>query len=229
MTSQQEQEEMTEYAEGTFPIAIPIENPPEKTPTLLKQRTLNQLCIQFGIAEAEVLLPGPNDFADRPPYGYIAINRQMCSSGAIPPFNEFLRQTFLRLTISPFQLHPNGYAILMGLCVLFRRTLDRLPSFDEICYLCTFAKNKDHPSIVLVRGARNRKLILDLPESAHGFLNQYFYIRCPAEFYASWRVGSEIFFFSFFLQFHSKFLLFILPSADSISYLYSTSSSFQRF
>ena len=218
-----QQEEMIEHAEGVFPIAIPLENPPERTPTLLKQRALNQLCVQFGIAEAEVLLPGPNDSADRPPYGFVAINRQMCSSGAIPPFNEFLRQILLRLTISPFQLHPNGYAILMGLCVLFRRTLDRLPSFEEICYLCTFAKNKDHPSIVLVRGARNRKLILDLPESAHGFLNQYFYIRCPAEFYADWRVGSEIFFlFNFILS----FTWFALLDADSIPYFSSTSSSF---
>ena len=208
-----QQEEMIEHAEGVFPIAIPLENPPERTPTLLKQRALNQLCVQFGIAEAEVLLPGPNDSADRPPYGFVAINRQMCLSGAIPPFNEFLRQILLRLTISPFQLHPNGYAILMGLCVLFRRTLDRLPSFEEICYLCTFAKNKDHPSIVLVRGARNRKLILDLPESAHGFLNQYFYIRCPAEFYADWRVGSEIFFlFNFILS----FTWFVLLDADFI-------------
>ena len=149
----------------------------------------------------------------------------MCSSGVIPPFNEFLQQILLRLTISPFQLHPNGYAILMGLCVLFRRTLDRLPSFEEICYLCTFAKNKDHPSIVLVRGARNRKLILDLPESAHGFLNQYFYIRCPTEFYADWRVGSEIFFPSFF-NFTLSLSWFVLPGADSISYFYSTSSSF---
>ena len=216
-------EELIEHVEGAFPVAIPLENPPERTPTLLKQRVLNQLCVQFGIAEAEVLLPGPNDFADRPPSGFVAINRQMCLSGVIPPFNEFLQQILLRLTISPFQLHPNGYAILMGLCVLFRRTLDRLSNFEEICYLCTFAKNKDHPSIVLVRGARNRKLILDLPESAHGFLNQYFYIRCPAEFYADWRVGSEIFFlFNFILS----FTCFVLLDADSIPYFSSTSSSF---
>lgn len=116
----------------------------------------------------------------------------MCLSGAIPPFNEFLRELFLRLAISPFQIHPNGYAILMGLCVLFRRTLNRLPSFDEIRYLCTFAKNKDHPSIVLVRGARNRKLILDLLDSAHGFLSQFFFVRCPPGFYAVWRVGNKI-------------------------------------
>ena len=120
------------------------------------------------------------------------------------PFNDCLRELLLRLTISPFQLHPNGYSILLGLCVLFRRTLNRFPSFDEIRFLCTFAKNKDHPSIILVRSARNRKLILDLPESAHGFLTQFFYVRCPLGFYAIWRVGSKITSYQFIF---SKFLI----------------------
>ena len=181
MTSQQEE---IGQAEEAFPIANPLNDPPERASTTLNHRVFSQLCIQFGIAEADAQLPGINDTADRPPHGFIAVNRQMCLNGAIPPFNDFLRTLLLRLTISPFQLHPNGYAILMGLCVLFRRTLDRLPSFEEVCYLCTFTKNKDHPSIILVRGARNRKLILDLPESAHGFLSQFFYVRCPPGFYA---------------------------------------------
>ena len=189
MTSQQEE---TGPVGEAFPIANPLIDPPERTPTSLTHRVFSLLCTQFGIAETDALFPGANDTADRPPLGFVAVNRQMCLSGAIPPFNDFLRQLLLRLTISPFQLHPNGYAILMGLCVLFRRTLDCLPSFEEICYLCTFAKNKDHPSIILVRGARNRKLILDLPESAHGVLSQFFFVRCPAGFYAVWRVGSKI-------------------------------------
>ena len=195
MTSQQE--EPMGQAEDVFPVANLLDNPPERTPTTLNQRVFNQLLIQFGIAEADALLPGPNDTADRPPSGFIAVNRQMCLSGAIPPFNDFLQQFLLRLSISPFQLHPNGHAILMGLCVLFSRVLGRLPSFEEICYFCSFTKIKDHPSIVVIRSARNRKLITDLPESVHGFLNQYFFVRCPPGFYAIWRVGSKIFLFLF--------------------------------
>ena len=168
---------MVTQEEETFPIAVPIENPPERTPTTLNQRVFNQLRIQFGIDDADTLFPGPNDTADNPPYGFVAVNRQMCLSGAIPPFNDFLRTLLLRLTISPFQLHPNGYAILMGLCVLFRRTLDRSPSFEEILYLCSVAKSKGHPSLIIVRSARNRKLISDLTESVHGFLNQFFFAR----------------------------------------------------
>jgi len=115
----------------------------------------------------------------------------MCSHGAIPPFNNFLG-TFLRqLSIAPSQLHPNGYAILLGLCVPFSRTLNRLPTFEEIRFLCTFDKGKDHPSIVNIRGARNRRFILDLPETGHGFLSQFFYVRCPAGFCSIWREGGE--------------------------------------
>ena len=190
MTSHQE--EMAAQEEETFPVALPIENPPERTPTILTPRAFTQLRTQFGFTESDVLLPGPSDTADNPPRGFIAINRQMCLSGAIPPFNDFLRILLLRLSISPSQLHPNGYAILMGLCVLFRRTFDRLPSFEEIRYLCSFAKSRDHPSLIIVRSARNRKLISDLTESVHGFLNQFFFARCPPGFYADWRVGSKI-------------------------------------
>ena len=116
----------------------------------------------------------------------------MCSHGAIPPFNPFLGTFLRRLSIAPSQLHPNGYAILLGLCVLFLRVFNRLPTFDEVRFLCTIGKGKYHPSIMNVRGARNRRLILDLPESAHGFLNLYFYVNCPAGFYSIWREGGEI-------------------------------------
>src|SRR5574338_1362429 len=192
MTSQQED---LELAGETFPIATPLNDPPERTPTTLSQKVFRQLCTQFGIAESDALLPGVNDTADRPPHGFVAVNRQMYLSGAIPPFNDCLRELLLRLSISPFQLHPNGYAILLGLCVLFRRMLDRFPSFGEICFLCSFTKTKDHPSITVVRSARNRKLIIGLPESVPGFLSQFFFVRCPPGFYAIWRVGSTIIYF----------------------------------
>jgi hypothetical protein len=95
------QEEIIEQTEGVFSIANPLDNPPERTPTSLSQRAFNQLRIQFGIAEADALLPGPNDTADRPSLGFIAVNRQMCLCGAIPPFKDFLQLLLLRLTISP--------------------------------------------------------------------------------------------------------------------------------
>ena len=162
----------------------PIMSPPERTPSTMNQRLVNQLCFQLGIREADVLLPGKGQFADMAPPGFVTVNRHMCLHGAIPPFNSFLG-TFLRqLSIAPSQLHPNGYAILLGLCVLFERTLHRQPSFEEICFLCQFGKSKEHPSIMYVRSARNRRLIMDLPDTAHGFLSQYFYVRCPAGFYA---------------------------------------------
>ena len=109
-----------------------------------------------------------------------------------PLFNSFLEKLLRQLSIAPSQLHPNGYAILMGLCVLSMGVLKRLPTFEEINFLCTFANGKTHPSIINVKGARNRRLILELPESAHGYLNQFFYVNCPAGFYSIWREGGEI-------------------------------------
>jgi len=179
-------------ASETFPITNPIASPPERTATTLTQRAFSQLCFQFWICEADARLQKKYQFADIAPLCFVTVNKQMRSHGAIPPFNSFLA-TFLRqLSIASSQLHPNGYAILLGLCVLFSRTLNHLPTFEEIRFLCIFGKGKDHPSIMNVKGARNRCLILDLPESAHGFLSQYFYVSCPAGFYSIWREGGEI-------------------------------------
>ena len=172
-------------------LPAPLVNPPERAPTSLSYKVFRQLCAQFGIVESDAILPERNNTADIAPSGFVTINRQMCLSGGIPPFNDFFQQLLRQLSIAPSQLHPNGYAILMGLCVLFRRTLDRLPSFGEVCYLCSFTRTKDHPSITVVRSARNRKLIVGLPDTAHGFLTQFFYVRCPPGFYGVWRVGSK--------------------------------------
>jgi len=186
----------------TFPITIPITNPPERAPTSLTQRDLSRLCYQLGIREADALLPTNDQRADIAPAGFVTVNRQMCSHGAIPPFSDFLASFLRQLSIAPSQLHPNGYAILLGLCVLFSRTLNRLPTSEEIFFLCYFSKGKDHPSIMNVRGARYKGLILDLPETAHGFLTQYFYVNCPAGFYSIWREGGET---AFLYSFHIKF------------------------
>ena len=158
----------------TFPMTNLIQTPPERTPTKLSQRSLVQLCYQFGIRAGDAQLPTESQFADVPPQGFISVNKHMCSHGAIPPFNPFLEKLLRQLSIAPSQLHPNGYAILMGLCVLFMGAIRRLPTFEEINFLCTFAKGKTHPSIINVKGARNHRLILELPESAHGYLNQFF-------------------------------------------------------
>ena len=156
----------------TIPMTNPIANPPERTPTTLNQRSFSQLCFQFGIREADERLPMDGQFADIAPLGSVTVNRQMFTHGAIPPFNPFLGTFLWQLSIAPSQLHPNGYAILLGLCVLFLRAFNRLPTFKEVRFLCTIGKGRDHSSIMNVKGARNRRLILDLPESAHGFLNQ---------------------------------------------------------
>jgi len=127
-------------AEETFPVTNLITNPPERTPTTLNRRAVNQLCFLFGIREADARLPERNQFADIAPLGFVTVNKQMCSHGAIPPFNDFLG-TFLRsLSIAPSQLHPNGYVVLLGLCVLFSRTLNRLPTFEEICFYAHSAR-----------------------------------------------------------------------------------------
>lgn len=88
----------------TFPMTNPIRNPPERTPTTQNQRSLSQLCYQFGIREGDAQLPKEGQFADMPPPGFVTVNRHMCSHGAIPPFNTFLGMLLRQLSIAPSQL-----------------------------------------------------------------------------------------------------------------------------
>ena len=178
-------------ASATFPSARIIQNPPERTPTTINQKAVTQYCTQHGIPETDALLPTPEQYADSPPTGYVTVNRFMLSLGAIPPFNDYIASTLQSLAIAPCQLHPNGHASLLSLGVLFMKLHQRIPTFEEVCYFFAFVRNKIHTSILFVKGGRGRSFLLDLPESAHGFLSQYFYVRCPPGFYGQWREGGE--------------------------------------
>jgi len=76
-------------------------SPPERASTSLTQRDLSRLCYQFGIREADALLPTIDQYADIAPVGFVTVNRQMCSHGAIPPFNDFLAPFLRQLSIAP--------------------------------------------------------------------------------------------------------------------------------
>ena len=57
MTSHQEEEVVAQAGE-IFQTVVPIENPPERTSTILTPRAFIQLRTQFGFAENDALLPG---------------------------------------------------------------------------------------------------------------------------------------------------------------------------
>ena len=90
----------------TFPMTNLIQTPPERTPTVLTQRSFVQLCYQLGIRAEDAQLPTEHQTADLPPPGFISVNKHMCSHGAIPPFNPLLEKLLRQLSIAPSQLTP---------------------------------------------------------------------------------------------------------------------------
>lgn len=172
------------------------------------------LCLQFRIRETDAQLPGQNEFGDSPPPGYVAVNRYMLMMGAVPPFNPFLEDILRHLAIAPMQLHPNGYAILIGLYVLFMRVKQRAPSFKEICSLYAF-KRREKPSIIFVEAKRS-KVITDLVESVKGYIDHYCFIRCPDTFLGRWMEGGErsAYFKTFLLANFFLYYFSEIPSAD---------------
>ena len=94
MTSQQG--DVTVQTGESTPIPAPLANPPERASTTLSYRVFRQLCTQFGITEADAILPEKSNTADVAPPGFVAVNRQMYLSGAIPSFNNFSSIFFVK-------------------------------------------------------------------------------------------------------------------------------------
>ena len=82
-------------------LPAPLVNPPERAPTSLSYKVFRQLCAQFGIAESDAILLERSNTADIAPPGFVTVNRQMCLSGGVPPFNDFFQQLLRQLAIAP--------------------------------------------------------------------------------------------------------------------------------
>ena len=151
----------------------------------------HRICKQFSLSEDEVKFPERDDLSDRPPVGYVTVCKGMLQSGAIPPFNPYLEMILKNLAIAPYQLAPNGYFIVTCLYVLFIRVLKREPTFKDICSLYSFKiRKKERPSFIFME-SRKSKVITGLFESIKGFPDQFFYVRCPDNFFGRWAEGGK--------------------------------------
>ncbi|KAL2532548.1 Plus3 domain-containing protein [Abeliophyllum distichum] len=69
--------------------------------------------------DIEFVVPGPDDRADDPPLGTVALNQAILAAGLRLPFPRVVRKFLQEWGIAPTQLCPNGWGILIGLLVLW--------------------------------------------------------------------------------------------------------------
>ncbi|KAL2470785.1 Plus3 domain-containing protein [Abeliophyllum distichum] len=69
--------------------------------------------------DVEFVVPCPDDRADDPPLGAVALNQAILAAGLRLPFPLVVRKFLREWRIAPTQLCPNGWRILIGLLVLW--------------------------------------------------------------------------------------------------------------
>ncbi|KAL2467432.1 Uncharacterized protein Adt_43283 [Abeliophyllum distichum] len=88
--------------------------------------------------EIEFIVPGPNDRADDPPLGCVALNQAVLAAGLRLPFPRIVRKFLREWGIAPTQLCPNGWRILLGFLILWDQFGFPRPSVGEFNSLYSF-------------------------------------------------------------------------------------------
>ncbi|KAL2504842.1 Uncharacterized protein Adt_20463 [Abeliophyllum distichum] len=88
--------------------------------------------------DIEFVVPGPDDRADDPPLGTVALNQAILAAGLRLPFPRVVRKFLREWRIAPTQLCPNGWRILIGLLVLWDQLGFPRPSIGDFHSLYSF-------------------------------------------------------------------------------------------
>ena len=73
--------------------------------------------------------------SNRPPYLLVAFNNAIMKHGARLPLHPLVRGALVYFGLSPSQLNPNAYKILVGMHILCRLLFEVDLSVEEVCYL----------------------------------------------------------------------------------------------
>ncbi|KAL2525040.1 Uncharacterized protein Adt_10094 [Abeliophyllum distichum] len=88
--------------------------------------------------DVEFIVPGPDDRADDPSLGTVALNQAILAAGLRLPFPRVVRKFLREWGIAPTQLCPNGWRILIGLLVLWDQLGFPRPSIGDFHSLYSF-------------------------------------------------------------------------------------------
>ncbi|KAL2527592.1 Plus3 domain-containing protein [Abeliophyllum distichum] len=88
--------------------------------------------------EIEFIVPGPNDRADDPLLGCVALNQAVLAVGLRLPFSRIVRKFLREWRIAPIQLCPNGWRIMIGFFILWEQLGFPRPSVREFNSLYFF-------------------------------------------------------------------------------------------
>ncbi|KAL2504836.1 Plus3 domain-containing protein [Abeliophyllum distichum] len=135
-------------------------------------------------AEIEFIVPGPNDRADDPPLGCVALNQAVLAAGLRLPFPRIVRKFLREWGIAPTQLCPNGWRILLGFLILWDQFGFPRPSVGEFNSLYSFKSDGRRSGwwYASVKPRTGGSVVTQTPDSIKNWKQFWFYVRGPWQF-----------------------------------------------
>ncbi|KAL2498902.1 Plus3 domain-containing protein [Abeliophyllum distichum] len=129
--------------------------------------------------EIEFFVPGPNDRADDPPLGCVALNQAVLAAGLRLPFPRIVRKFLREWGIAPTQFCPNGWRILLGFLILWDQLGFPRPSVGEFNSLYSFKSDGKRSGwwYASVKPRTGGSVVTQTPDSIKNWKQFWFYVR----------------------------------------------------
>ncbi|KAL2472268.1 Plus3 domain-containing protein [Abeliophyllum distichum] len=134
--------------------------------------------------DVEFVVPGPDDRADDPPLGAVALNQAILAAGLRLPFPWVVRKFLREWRIAPTQLYPNGWRILIGLLVLWDQLGFSRPSIGDFHSLYSFKSDGKRSGwwYASVKARTGGNVVTQTPDSIKNWKKFWFFVRGPWQF-----------------------------------------------
>ncbi|KAL2479304.1 hypothetical protein Adt_32270 [Abeliophyllum distichum] len=134
--------------------------------------------------DVEFVVPGPDDRADDPSLGTVALNQAILAAGLRLPFPRVVRKFLREWGIAPTQLCPNGWRILIGLLVLWDQLGFPRPSIGDFHSLYSFKSDGKRSGwwYASVKARTGGSVVTQTLDSINNWKKFWFFVRGPWQF-----------------------------------------------
>ncbi|KAL2503879.1 Plus3 domain-containing protein [Abeliophyllum distichum] len=154
-------------------------------PSEVNERQLMEWHQMYRIPDdIEFIVPGPNDRADDPPLGCVALNQAVLAARLRLSFPRIVRKFLREWRIALSQLCPNGWRIMIGLLILWDQLDFPRPSVREFNSLYSFKSDEKRSGwwYVSVKAKTRGSVITQTPDSIKNWKKFWFFICGPWQF-----------------------------------------------
>ncbi|KAL2485648.1 Plus3 domain-containing protein [Abeliophyllum distichum] len=129
--------------------------------------------------DIEFVVPGPNDQADDPHLGCVALNQAVLAVGLPLPFPRIVRKFLREWGIAPTQLCPNGWRIMIGFFILWEQLGFPRPSVREFNSLYSFKSDGKRSGwwYASIKAKTGGSVITQTPDSIKNWKKFWFFVR----------------------------------------------------